>query len=214
LTSGVGVTILQAPPPRAVSWSRRISSTGSPSTCSSGSAARGSPCPRRGRESGGGRLSRGPRAPHRSARPRGRKDGSIAEGRRGLKHRAEKELREAERLGIRLIALTDPDYPAAFEALPDAPILLYVKGALREGVVRIAVVGSRRATAYGRRIATGLSGGLVHHGIEIVSGGARVSTLAPLGGARGGRNDDRRHGFGIPQPLSLGESGDLRQNCP
>ena len=65
-----------------------------------------------------------------------------------LRQRSEDEVRRCDRLGIRLVPLTDPTYPAAFEAIPDAPILLYVRGTLHGGIVRIAVVGSRRATAY------------------------------------------------------------------
>ncbi len=111
----------------------------------------------------------------------------ITSGRRRLEQFAEREILEAERLGIRLLAPPDPSYPSAFEQLPDSPILLYVKGLLDPGVVRIAVVGSRRATAYGRRVATGLASGLSLRGVEIVSGGARgIDTCAHLGALDGG----------------------------
>jgi DNA processing protein len=74
------------------------------------------------------------------------------------------------------------DYPAAFEALSDAPIVLYVRGEMPEGVVRVAVVGSRSPTAYGRGLAAGLSASLAVRGVEIVSGGARgIDTLAHRG---------------------------------
>ena len=118
------------------------------------------------------------------------KDGAeaaIAEGRKGLRRRAEDEVRAAEKLGIRLVTIGDPDYPAALETLPDGPILLYVRGAIPEGVVRIAIVGSRRCTAYGRRVATALGSGLALRGVEIVSGGARgIDTCAHLGALEGG----------------------------
>jgi DNA processing protein len=66
--------------------------------------------------------------------------------------------------------------------LPDKPVLLYIKGALRQKVFRVAVIGSRSPTAYGRRIATGLASGLAARGIEVVSGGARgVDTYAHRG---------------------------------
>jgi DNA processing protein len=113
--------------------------------------------------------------------------GAILASRPGLRRRAEEEVRACERLGIRLLTPGDPGYPAEFEVLPDGPVVLYMKGALTDGVVRIAVVGSRRATAYGRRVATGLASGLGLQGVEIVSGGARgIDTCAHLGALEAG----------------------------
>src|SRR5215470_11677709 len=66
---------------------------------------------------------------------------SIASGRARLRERAETEVRDSERLGIHLVTVADATYPAALLTLADAPIVLYVKGDLAEGVVRIAVVG-------------------------------------------------------------------------
>ncbi len=129
-------------------------------------------------------------SPARLAAALGLRDGAetaIVEGRNGLERRAEEEVRAATKLGIRLVTLADPDYPAALETLPDGPILLYVRGALPEGVVRIAIVGSRRGTAYGRRVATALASGLALRAVEIVSGGARgIDTCAHLGALEGG----------------------------
>jgi len=99
--------------------------------------------------------------------------GKIAEARRSLRKRVDSELQHCDRLGIRILTRQDPDYPAALEPLPDRPLILYVKGTLPPGVVRVAVVGSRRATPYGKRVAIGLAGGLAARGIDVVSGGAR-----------------------------------------
>jgi DNA processing protein len=96
----------------------------------------------------------------------------IAEARATLRRRAERELRQAEKLGLRLLVRGDDAYPPALAELPDAPIVLYVKGDLPEAVVRIAVVGSRRATRYGQRVAAGLGADLAARGMEVVSGGA------------------------------------------
>jgi len=106
----------------------------------------------------------------------------IDEARATLRRRAEKELRTADRLGLRILIRDGPGYPPALIELPDAPIVLYAKGELPEGVVRIAVVGSRRATLYGTRVAAGLAADLATRGIEIVSGGARgIDTAAHKG---------------------------------
>jgi len=116
-------------------------------------------------------------------------DGAVAAilaARPGLRRRVEAERRGCERLDVRLVTAYDPDYPAAFHTLPDPPILLYVKGTLSPGVVRVAVVGSRRATAYGRRVAVGLAAALVSRGVEVVSGGARgIDTCAHMGALEG-----------------------------
>ena len=73
--------------------------------------------------------------------------------------------------------------------LPDAPLVLYLIGQLPDAAVRLAIVGSRRATAYGREVARGLAGALSQHGAEIVSGGARgIDTCAHVGAlSAGGR---------------------------
>jgi DNA processing protein len=107
---------------------------------------------------------------------------SFINARRGLRHRARRELRRCRRHGVSLATCRDPEYPAALHDLPDKPVLLYMKGALRQKVFRVAVIGSRSPTAYGRRIATGLASGLAARGIEVISGGARgVDTYAHRG---------------------------------
>ena len=75
---------------------------------------------------------------------------------------------------IRVVAPGDPEYPRRFDHLPDPPSMLFVRGqpaAFDETVV--AVVGSRRATSYGRRVARDLGRGLGAAGITVVSGLAR-----------------------------------------
>jgi DNA processing protein len=106
----------------------------------------------------------------------------VHQARGTLRERAERELARAEKLGLRLLPCSDPAFPAALAELAGAPILLYVRGELPDGVVRVAVVGSRAATLYGQRVATGLAGGLAARGIEVVSGGARgIDTWAHRG---------------------------------
>lgn len=113
----------------------------------------------------------------------------IVAARPGLERRAEAEAGEAERRNVRIVSLDDPDYPAMIAALPDPPVVLYLKGELPPGRARIAIVGSRRATAYGREVARELSDELALRGAEIVSGGARgIDTCAHEGAlAAGGR---------------------------
>jgi len=112
---------------------------------------------------------------------------AIGAARPGLRERAEHEIATAGGMGLRLIPRSDPEYPAAIEQISDPPPLLYVWGELPPATVRLAIVGSRRATAYGRRVAVGLAAGLVERGIETVSGGARgIDTCAHVGSLEAG----------------------------
>ena len=71
------------------------------------------------------------------------------------------------------ISLDSEDYPEALRNVRNPPGVLYVMGdpaALSEG---LAVVGARRATAYGRRAASLFAGMAAKRGVPVVSGGAR-----------------------------------------
>ena len=111
----------------------------------------------------------------------------IVAARPALMRRVEAEWDAAVRRDLRVVARDDAEYPSMIAALPDAPVVLYVKGELPDGRVRLALVGSRRATAYGRQIARELAGDLAALGVEIVSGGARgIDTWAHRGALEAG----------------------------
>lgn len=125
----------------------------------------------------------------------------ILAARVGLRRAVERELRDCARRGVTPVPLADERYPAALALLPDTPVIIYMKGALPEGVVRVAVVGSRRATAYGRRVATGLASGLAERGVEVVSGGARgIDTCAHVGALESGGRTVAVLGSGFARP--------------
>ena len=54
----------------------------------------------------------------------------LLDARKTLRKRAEREMRRAEKLGLRLVAWGDPAYPAALTDLYDPPVLLYLRGNL------------------------------------------------------------------------------------
>ena len=87
----------------------------------------------------------------------------------------EQEIERVQYTGARILIWDDPDYPPLLKNLVDAPPVLYIKGELcaadREWTV--AVVGTRRATAYGRQVTEMLATDLARSGITIVSGLAR-----------------------------------------
>jgi len=76
--------------------------------------------------------------------------------------------------GVRLLSFEDPQYPANLRRIPDPPPILFVKGAVQpEDGHAIAVIGSRRASAYGLAVCKSFVKGLVKAGFSIVSGMAR-----------------------------------------
>lgn len=85
-------------------------------------------------------------------------------------------LRQAGRVGARLVVPGDEAWPVSVDDLGDgAPLLLWVRGrsSVLETVSRsIAIVGARAATGYGEHVAMEASAGLVDRGYSIVSGGA------------------------------------------
>lgn len=95
----------------------------------------------------------------------------------------EKEVAAINRLGGRMIAACEPEYPEPLAATEDAPPLIAILGEpdllLRPS---IAVVGARNASLNGRRIAETLSRDLGASGLVIVSGLARgIDTSAHVG---------------------------------
>lgn len=87
---------------------------------------------------------------------------------------AEAELEAGERLGARLIAACEPDFPPLLAALDPPPPLIWTRGdaamAARPGV---AVVGARIASAAGQKFARDLAREVGAAGYPIVSGLAR-----------------------------------------
>lgn len=73
-----------------------------------------------------------------------------------------------------ILTWEDPDYPRLLRQIPHPPPVLYIKGNLTyEDEWALAVVGTRRATAYGREVTRAFVADLVRNRITIVSGLAR-----------------------------------------
>lgn len=86
----------------------------------------------------------------------------------------ENELKRVRAAGVTLIPFSDANYPARLRTIADPPPVLYVKGELRADDSRaVAIVGSRSASDYGRRVARDLARGLASTGFTVVSGMAR-----------------------------------------
>ncbi len=88
--------------------------------------------------------------------------------------RVEDILRKAQAGEISIVGYTEPEYPSQLKEIPDPPLLLYMKGQITaDDRFAIAVVGPRKPTEYGLRVASMLARGLSERGLTIVSGLAR-----------------------------------------
>jgi len=84
---------------------------------------------------------------------------------------AEKELHFIEKHQIEILWIEDSTYPKRLRHCDDAPILLYYKGNADLNPSRtISIVGSRNATAYGKKICEDLIVQLKIHDVQIISG--------------------------------------------
>jgi DNA processing protein len=88
--------------------------------------------------------------------------------------RLEAALRAIDQAGVRVLTWDDEDYPRNLRSIAQPPPVLYVRGALTPGDEwAVAMVGTRRASGYGREAARDLAAGLAANGVTVVSGLAR-----------------------------------------
>ncbi len=89
-------------------------------------------------------------------------------------HAAAREITEAKKRGFTLIPYGSPDYPEFLGTIPDPPLVLRIWGELRrDDQLAVAIVGTRRASSYGRRQAARFARELSGAGLVIISGLAR-----------------------------------------
>lgn len=88
---------------------------------------------------------------------------------------AKSVLRFCEKNGYRIMTINDDDYPERLYNIPDPPRLLYIAGELppMDGVLALALVGTREPTEYGLSVSERFARELSGEGAVIVSGMAR-----------------------------------------
>lgn len=113
----------------------------------------------------------------------------------------EQELEAAAEHGVRIICRLDEDYPPGLKRIPDAPIVLYVKGELRPtDAVAVAIVGSRHCTIYGSEQARRFGELLAGAGFTVVSGMARgIDAFAHHGAVEAGGRSVAVMGRGLTE---------------
>jgi DNA processing protein len=98
------------------------------------------------------------------------------------RQRAQRELDLLTRAGISLIACTCPAFPEPLRSIADSPVLLSCRGDLDcLGQPAVAVIGSRAASDYGRRVAAMLAGELVSGAAYGIDAAAHRGALAAGG---------------------------------
>ena len=106
----------------------------------------------------------------------------------GMVDKALTEVNRLAALGGAVVSFVDPQYPEYLKQIHDPPPLLYTLGKteLLAGCA-VAMVGSRSATAYGRRTSHVLAKDLAGYGVTVVSGMALGVDSCAHGGALLGR---------------------------
>jgi len=113
----------------------------------------------------------------------------------------DQELEKIAAVGAHLLTWESPGYPRLLREISDPPPVLYVKGTMtEEDAWAVAVVGTRRASPYGREVTRRLTSALARSGITIVSGLARgIDAEAHWAALRAGGRTIAVLGCGIDQ---------------
>ena len=117
-----------------------------------------------------GASARARRIESAAARDASRPPG-LREAKAAGPHGIDEDAAHLRALRAQVIGAADPEMPPYLRAIPDCPPVLFVRGdpgAL--SAPQVAVVGSRRATPAGARIARRLAGGLAARGLVVTSG--------------------------------------------
>ncbi len=123
---------------------------------------------------------------------------AIADWRNCTNARAEMDC--AEERGVRMVTITDEEYPSFLRRMSDPPIVLYVRGnwVERDSDRSVSIVGTRQASPYGLTTARRFARELADAGCTIISGLARgIDTAAHLGALDAGGRTIAVLGFGM-----------------
>jgi len=97
-------------------------------------------------------------------------------------------METCRREGFRLYVYGEADYPALLSEIYDPPAVIYCEGELKQSDYNsVAVVGTRKASQYGKAAARFISSGLAARGITVVSGcAAGIDAVAHRGAIEAG----------------------------
>ncbi len=119
------------------------------------------------------------------------------------------ELGRHRLAGVHVVGPTDPCWPFADD--PDPPVLLFASGpldaVLRSSSPRVGIVGTRRCSTVGRRVARALGADLTEAGVSVVSGLALGIDGAAHMGALSGLDRCAERGPDSPLPIAVVATG-------
>ncbi|MCX6382865.1 MAG: DNA-processing protein DprA [Armatimonadetes bacterium] len=100
----------------------------------------------------------------------------------------EKQRQWLQEHPLRILLVSDSDYPPLLREIHDPPPFLFVYGSYTAlDHLAVGIVGSRRGTPYGKGVAEKMAKELTERGVTIVSGGASgIDTSAHRGALAGG----------------------------
>ncbi len=112
------------------------------------------------------------------------------------------EIDNAVKNNVKLVTINDKAYPEGLRRIPDAPLVIYVKGEIKEDdKYAVSIIGSRLHTDYGSRMAEKISYGLASYGLTVISGMARgIDTVSHKGSLKAGGRTIAVLGSGIDVP--------------
>ena len=113
---------------------------------------------------------------------------SFLEFREKNPYAPEKLIDYCDANGIGLCSIVDDDYPPILKEIQSPPAVIYYYGELQPSAERIAMVGTRKFTNYGKQVAADIAEGLAAAGITVVSGAAKgIDTFSHMGAMKYGR---------------------------
>ncbi|MBK6263565.1 DNA-protecting protein DprA [Marivirga sp. S37H4] len=91
---------------------------------------------------------------------------------REISEKANQEFEKARKANVKIVSYLEKDYPYRLKQIPDAPPLIYTKGKFppEEKKPTIAVIGTRNATEYGKKLTEDIIAGLSPLDPVILSG--------------------------------------------
>ena len=122
-----------------------------------------------------------------------------------------------ETQGISVMIQTDETYPKRLNEIDQPPPVMYKQGDLiADDEWSVAIVGTRRVTAYGRQVAENIAGSLARNGLTIISGLARgVDSIAHQAALDAGGRTIAVMGSGLDRiypPENRHLAGQIREN--
>ena len=115
----------------------------------------------------------------------------------------DEEWAKMEKENVLAFSIKDDEYPVLLKQIPDSPYIIYMKGNLEcLNFPMVAIVGSRKLTEYGNRVARGFARDLANSGICVVSGLAfGVDAIAVLGNSLDSESISPRSNFQLAEEI-------------